>query len=58
VTPGGARGARLEQAVREPAGRGAHVGAVPTLDRDVERVECVLELLAATRDEARALLDA
>ena len=52
-----ARRTGLEQAVREPARRGADVGAVAARDVDGERVERVLQLLAAARDEARRPLD-
>src|SRR5918996_5182549 len=46
-------GARLEQAVREPAGGGADVEAVFAGDVDLELGERAGELLASARDEAR-----
>ena len=52
-----ARGAALQQDVREPAGRGADVEAVAPGRVDPEGVERVRELLAAARDEPRAALD-
>ena len=52
-----ARGAALEQAVGEAAGRRADVEAVPARRVDAERVERVRELLAAARDEPRRALD-
>ncbi len=52
-----AGGAALEQAVGEAAGRGADVEAVAARDLDRERLERVLELDPAARDEARAGVD-
>ena len=52
-----ARGAELQENVREPAGGGADVEAVAPGRVDAEGVERVRELLAAARDEARAALD-
>ena len=57
VDRGDPRGAALQQAVGEAAGRGADVEAVAPGDVDAERLEGVLELDAAARDEARALVD-
>ena len=51
------RGAVLQQAVGEAAGRGADVEAVEARDGDGERFERVLELLAAAGDVARRPLD-
>ena len=48
-----ARGAGLEQTVREASRRRADVDAIASRDVDVQRVERVLELLPSTRDEAR-----
>ena len=50
-------GAALQQAVGEAAGRGADVEAVEPGDVDAERVERVVELEPAARDEARPLVD-
>ena len=50
-------GARLEQAVGEPAGRGAGVERAPPGDVDVEAVEGGGELLAAPADVAGAGAD-
>ncbi len=47
------RGPTLQQAVGEPAGRGAGVERPPVTDVDVEHVECMIELVCATADEAR-----
>ena len=47
-------GAGLEEAVREPAGRGADIEAVLARDVDRERGERMGELLASAGDEARA----
>ena len=47
------RGAALQQAVGEPAGRRAGVEHPPAVDVDGERVERGVELVAATADEAR-----
>jgi len=49
--------AALEEAVGEPAGRGAEVEAVEAGGIDAERVEGVGELLAAARDEPGRALD-
>ena len=57
VDRGDALGAALQQAVGEAAGRGADVEAVAPGDVDAERLERVLELDAAARDVARALVD-
>lgn len=51
------RGAALQQAVREPSGRGSHVEAVPVPRIEREQLECVRELLAAPRDESWWPLD-
>ena len=50
-------GAALEQAVREPARRGADVEAVEPGDVDSEGGERIVELVASPRDEAGAALD-
>ena len=47
------RRAPLEQAVGEPAGRGARVERAPTVDSHLEVVERPGELLATARDESR-----
>ena len=52
-----ARGAALEQAVGEAAGRGADVERSRARRVDAERLERVRELLAAARDEPRRPLD-
>ena len=57
VDGGHPRGAALQQAVGEAAGRGADVEAVAPFDVDAERVERVFELDAAARDEARPRVD-
>ena len=49
-----ARGAGLEEAVGEAAGRGADVETVLAGDVEAESLERGSELLAAARDEARA----
>src|SRR5712691_12047108 len=51
------RGAALQQAVCEAAGRGAEIEAVRARHVDRQRLERVGELLAAARDEARRPLD-
>ena len=51
------RGAALQQAVGEAAGRGADVQAAAPGGVDARRVERVGELDPAARDEARALVD-
>jgi aminoglycoside 6'-N-acetyltransferase len=48
-----ARDAVLEQVVREAAGRGSDVDGVASVQLELELLEGVRELLAATRDEAR-----
>ena len=50
-------GAGLEEAVREPAGRGADIEAVLARDVDRERGERMGELLASAGDEAGRLCD-
>src|SRR6476659_682735 len=50
-----ARGAALQQHVGEAAGRRADVESITSGDVDLERVERVVELLAAARDKARRL---
>ncbi len=51
------RGAALQQAVAEPAGRGADVQRAAAGDVEPQRVQRVGELHAAARDEARLLVD-
>ena len=51
------RGAGLQQAVREAAGRRADVQAAPSGDVEPELRQRVGELDPATRDEARRLVD-
>jgi hypothetical protein len=52
-----APGARLEEAVGEAPGGGAHVETVAAAGLDAERLQCVRELLAAAGDEPRRPLD-
>ena len=51
------RSAGLEEAIREPAGRGADVEAVFAADVDGEGGEGRRQLLAAAGDETRSLRD-
>ena len=51
------RGAVLQQAVGEAAGRGADVEATAPLDRNAERGQGVLQLDAAARDVPRRRVD-
>ena len=48
-----ARRTTLQQGVGESAGRGAHIEADTALDLHLERLQGGIQLLAATRDEAR-----
>ena len=50
-------GAGLQHAVGEPAGGGAGVDDPPSRDVHIETLQCGRQLLAAPRDEPRALAD-
>src|SRR5262249_17858083 len=52
-----AGGTALEEHVGEPSRGGADVETVETGRLDMERIQGVIELLAAARDEPRAALD-
>ena len=56
IDAGHARGARLQQAVGEAAGRRAGIEAAHALDALAECRECAFQLVAATRHVARLVL--